>query len=299
MGKDLRGDTRARHRKVLPVYARFERTIDGVEKVVAVVLNVKRQQIVAEQSVEQLILPWANAENLAIRPGDVPELGHNQVGSGALQHPREERKVVVLYEDYGGITADFVEDGIGEFLVDAAIMVPVRRLEFGTGVGDVAQGPEGFIGEAAVVPVQLLLREPDPAQSIRRVVRGDGDAIVLVNDVTVGFAAPVRDPHAAAGAHDRVERRGQSTGGLLAADFTIAKNVAEGLAIGNDHQLRPLQGLGGDDLKSVTRPGHADLLVLYPAEITAPRHSRTRERSRVWYTLGSECARIRPRQQQA
>ena len=45
------------------------------------VLDVERQQVVAQQAVEDLVLPGADAEHLAVRPGDVPELHDDQVAS--------------------------------------------------------------------------------------------------------------------------------------------------------------------------------------------------------------------------
>ena len=55
----------AHDREALVVDARFERPLDGLEKVVAVILDVKRQQVVAEQPVQDLFAPRADAKHLA------------------------------------------------------------------------------------------------------------------------------------------------------------------------------------------------------------------------------------------
>ena len=59
--------------------AGFQAAINAFEEIVAVVLNVEAQQVVAEQPVQQFLGPGANAEHFVIGAGDVPELGHDQV----------------------------------------------------------------------------------------------------------------------------------------------------------------------------------------------------------------------------
>ena len=60
--------------EVFVVDARLERPLDGLEKIVAVKLDVERQQVVAEQAVQDLLRPWTDAKRLRIRPRNVPEL---------------------------------------------------------------------------------------------------------------------------------------------------------------------------------------------------------------------------------
>src|SRR5689334_156219 len=57
----------------------------GVEEAVAVFLQVKAEQVVAEHSFEDLPLPGENPKALGGRPGDVPELADNQVRPSRLQ----------------------------------------------------------------------------------------------------------------------------------------------------------------------------------------------------------------------
>src|SRR5580658_3632657 len=61
--------------EVLALNAGFERAVNGIEKVIAMRLQMEADQISAQQPVQQLTLPWADAEGLWIRPGDVPENG--------------------------------------------------------------------------------------------------------------------------------------------------------------------------------------------------------------------------------
>ena len=70
---------RARHREALVVDARLDEPIDRLEKIVAVQLHVKAEQVAAEQAVENLLLPRADAERFAVRPRDVPEVADDRI----------------------------------------------------------------------------------------------------------------------------------------------------------------------------------------------------------------------------
>ena len=69
----------ARHRKALVIDARLDQAIDRLEKIVAVQLHVKSEQVAAEQPVENLLLPRTDAERLAMRPRDMPEVADDRV----------------------------------------------------------------------------------------------------------------------------------------------------------------------------------------------------------------------------
>src|SRR6266480_1057349 len=51
----------------------------ALQKVIAVQLDVKSDQIAAQQSVEELFLPRADAKGLPVRPRDVPEMADDGV----------------------------------------------------------------------------------------------------------------------------------------------------------------------------------------------------------------------------
>ena len=61
------------HGKVLPIHPRFEHVIDSFQEVVAERLRVKSDGVRSQQTIQQFALPWTNAENLRIRPRNVPE----------------------------------------------------------------------------------------------------------------------------------------------------------------------------------------------------------------------------------
>ncbi len=245
--------------EVLAVDPGLERTVDRLEEVVAVVLDVERQQVVAEQPVEDGLLPRADAERLGVRPRDVPELAHHRVGPHLLDHPRQQREVVVLHEDNRLGVADFVEHGIGEAPVDLDVLAPVAVVEHRARVGDVAQRPQGAVGQAVVVAVLLARRQPHPPQGVGRIVGRHAETAARVRRLAIAGAAAVRDPGAAARPHHRIECGDQAAGRLhpvhprprLAADQPADQprrphvlHVDVRLAIGDDNQARVAEPLG-------------------------------------------------------
>src|SRR5260370_40222330 len=76
-----------------PLDARLQRTIDGIQEVVAMRLNVKADEIRAQQSFQQFALPRTDPEPFRIRPGDVPEDGHARVRTLLFDQARDQREV--------------------------------------------------------------------------------------------------------------------------------------------------------------------------------------------------------------
>src|ERR1041385_7362573 len=87
------------HREALPLHARFDRAIDGLQKMIAVVLHVEAYQVRAQQALEQFPLPGADPERFRIRPRDMPEDTDARVGATLLDHLRQEGEVIVLDDD--------------------------------------------------------------------------------------------------------------------------------------------------------------------------------------------------------
>ena len=169
----------ARHGEALVVDARLDEAIDSLEKIVTVQLHVEPEQIAAEQTVEDLFLPRANAECFAVGPRDVPEVADDGIGTAPLDDPRQQREVIVLHEDDRRRAFDLVEHGLRKLRVDARILLPVRCVEDGSGVGDMAERPQRAVREAVVVPLLFFMRQPDAAQRVRRLVRRNGEASAL------------------------------------------------------------------------------------------------------------------------
>jgi len=88
--------------------------------------------------------------------------------------------VVVLDEHDRVARLRFREHGIGEFPVDRLVVLEVLAAERRPDVRDMAEGPEAAVGEAVVVALFLLLREPDAPQRIGRLLGRDANMIVPV-----------------------------------------------------------------------------------------------------------------------
>ena len=114
---------------LLVVDPRLERAVDRLHEVLAVVPDMEAQQVIAEHAVEQLLLPGEDAKDLAIRPGDVPELGHDQVRIALLEVSGQQGEVVILDEDERRPIAGLLQDGVAEQGVDLAVHLPVLGME--------------------------------------------------------------------------------------------------------------------------------------------------------------------------
>ena len=149
-------------RVLLAIDARLEVAVDGVEEVVAVELRVEAEDAAAEQPFEQLVAPRADAEALGVRPGDVPEGEDRRARQPLADQPRREREVVVLHEDDRVVGVDLVaRRRRAKRSVDLLVVLPVLAAEDRPRVRDVAERPEPLVGEAVVVALLFLRREPD------------------------------------------------------------------------------------------------------------------------------------------
>src|SRR5437867_2931679 len=89
------------------------------------ILDVERQQVVAQQPVEDVVLPRAHAERFAIGPRDVPEVHDDEIRSRVAEQPRQEGEMIVLHEDDGRSALYFFQNGLGKLPVDRTILRPV------------------------------------------------------------------------------------------------------------------------------------------------------------------------------
>jgi hypothetical protein len=147
-GRTHRAPAAALDGEALEIDAGLERVRHGIEEVQRMASNVEADEVVREHALEHLAAPRQHAERLGVRPRDVPEQRHAQIGTPLLDEARREREVIVLDEHERRLVADFLHDGVGEALVDLAVALPVRQAEPRPHVGDVAQRPERAVREA-------------------------------------------------------------------------------------------------------------------------------------------------------
>src|SRR5262245_56540064 len=123
-------------------------------------------------------------------------------------------------------------------MVDLAIVLPVFGAESRTGMCDMAQRPDSLVGEAEVEALLLLLRQPDTAQRVLRVVRRNGDAVECIDGHAVGRARALSDPGSAAGIQHRVKRRDQSARRNFVTDLFLGQEMFVWFAVGNHEHAR-------------------------------------------------------------
>ena len=117
------------------------------------------------------------------------------------QRRRDERQMIVLDEDGRVRRAELAVHGGGKPSVDVLVGRPVLGAKLRPHVDDVAERPEPFVGEAAVVGGEGRLLEPEPAQRVGRAVGRDPHVIRGVDDRLVRRSRAVGNPHAAALPH--------------------------------------------------------------------------------------------------
>src|ERR1035437_145827 len=151
-------------RKVFPVDPGLKYAIHRIEKVVAVRLNMKPDQIRAEQAIQQFSLPGADAKRFGIGPGDVPKDRNSRMRKPIFHHARQQGKMIVLNQDDGMLLArHFLHERVGKSLIDFVVERPVGCAKCWTGMRNVAQRPQSLVGETVVIALFFLGTEPYPA----------------------------------------------------------------------------------------------------------------------------------------
>ena len=134
------------HGKAVPLRQRFHGVVHGLQKIIAVRLNVESDQVRAQQAVHQFPLPRADAEHFGIRPRNVPENRHARVRARFLHHSRQQREVIVLREENRRFRAlHFLQHHVRKPPVNLLVINPILGAENRPRVRDVAQRPEPFV----------------------------------------------------------------------------------------------------------------------------------------------------------
>src|ERR1051326_2757711 len=162
---------------------------------VAVRLDVEPDQIGAKQSIQQLTLPRTDPECLRIGPRYMPENRQTDVRTFLLNVTRQQREVIILRQDHRTFDAlYFIEHDFRKLLVHLLVISPVARTEDRASIGDMAERPQTFVGEAEIVSLFLLRTHPDSPQRVLRMVGWHAQPVMLVNDFRIRVAAAVSDP---------------------------------------------------------------------------------------------------------
>ena len=114
-------------------------------------LGVEAEDAAAEQALEQLVAPRADAEGSAFGQGMCQNVMMVARGSRSRISCGQQGEVVVLHEHDRIVGVHLGADRVGELPVDRLVVLPVLAAEDGPRVGDVAERPEPLVGEAVVV----------------------------------------------------------------------------------------------------------------------------------------------------
>ena len=189
--------------------------------------QLEADQVGAEQPLQQLAAPRDLAEQLAGRERDVQEEADPQVGPLLAQHLRDQLQLVVLHPDHGVLGGD-LGGPVGEAAVDGDVRVPPLAVELRRRDDVVVQRPQGGVGEALVVVLDLVVRQRHRHQRQARVL----ERLHLV----VGTVPA--DPGPGVVPHHRLERRDQSAGrGLPDGVAVVVLGAVDGEAVGHHDQV--------------------------------------------------------------
>ncbi len=178
-------------------------------------------------------------------------------GRVPLDESRKQGKVIVLHQHDRRRAVDLLEHRLGELRVDARVVLPVGRVENGSRVSDMAEGPERAVREAVVVALFLFRRQPDAAERVGRLVRRHREAPAFVRCLVIAAAAAVRDPDAAGRAHDGVERGHKAacrTNPRDPAFSSVHAVMNVRLAIRDDNDTNAAEALFQQRDKAIARP---------------------------------------------
>ena len=238
--------------EAIPLDPSLDRPLHRLQEVVAVELRVEADEVGAEHAEQDLLLPGTDADGLEVRPRDVPEERDARVGPGLFHQPRQQREVIVLHEHDGLLDGlHLLQQRLREALVHQAVVPPVGGAKARALVDDVAERPQALVGETVIVAGLLLVAQPHAPQGVRRIRRGQPDPLA---DLTVGVAAAVGDPHAAARLHDRAERGHEAARRLLLPHEAAVAHVAHRLAVGHDEDGTAAEAHLDELLETLLRP---------------------------------------------
>ena len=144
------------------------------------------RQVFAEQTVEDLGPPRADAERFRIGPGNVPEGQDGRARQALADHARQEREMVVLHQHHRIVGPRLGHDRVGETLVHRDVLLPVRFAEHRPHMRDVAQGPKPFVRKAVVIALLFLGTQPKAPQGVARAVGWHRHMVFGIDGLAVG-----------------------------------------------------------------------------------------------------------------
>ena len=88
-------------REMFPVNPGFQGPVNRLQKVVAVKLDVKADEVCPQHPMQKFPLPGADAEGFGIRPGNMPEKSDAGIRPLFFDQAGEQGKVIILDQNQG------------------------------------------------------------------------------------------------------------------------------------------------------------------------------------------------------
>ena len=201
---------------------------DQADEVLCGLGKLEADQVGTEEALEELSAPGDLLEELGRRERDVQVEADAQVGAELAQHLRDQLELVVLDPDGGALGGD-LGTLLGEPLVDPLVAVPPLAVELRLGHDVVVERPQGAVGEALVVLLDVLGAHRHRQQM---------EPVVLERlEVLVGATGPA-DPDAVVGPQDRFEGADQASWGASPRLRAVRHlHSIDGEPIGHDYQV--------------------------------------------------------------
>ena len=157
--------------------ARAQEPPGGAHEVAGIAGALEAHEVGAHQAVDDGVPPRQLGEDFRRGKRDVVEEADPEVGPRFAQQPGHQLQLVVL-DPHGGAVVCMAYDGVGEPLVDPAVGVPPGPVELRGSDHVVVQGPQGGVGEALVIQLNIVGAElyrdeihPAVAERFDRLIR--------------------------------------------------------------------------------------------------------------------------------
>ena len=258
------------HRLVNMIDSRLrDELLDAVEEVHGVAIDLKLEQVVAEQPAKHRFVRTGReqAEDIGRRKGNVPELIDEERRPHRAEELGREREVVVLDPGHRapGAPLRFVGHRVGETKIHRAVPLPELRAILEVLDEHVAERPERAVGESMVVAVDVRVVEPDAAQGVTGFARRDRNASGFVGHLSIRVSRSPRHPGSVRAAHRRIERRYEAARGLLDLHAVYAAKMLVRFTVGDEDELAVAEIVGeighgrfnGQQQACPITPGHA------------------------------------------
>ena len=220
-------------------------------------LNVKANQVGAQQPVNEFTLPWANPEDFGVWPGDMPENRDAGVWANFLNHARNQCQVIVLRQENRRIhVRHFLQNSIGKPLVNPLVLQPVLGSKNRPGVRDVAERPKALVRKTIVVAFFFFVGEPDAAQCVTGAIGRNAEPVAGIDNFSVSAARAVRNPCAVACQQNGFEGRDHAAGRHDHFDRFVlpVEHMHVRLAIRNDKERLLLESIAQADAQPFRCP---------------------------------------------